>query len=177
MIKVNGIKITDYRVRIGKKYANNVLGTYKAANGTVYSITASRFIDNITEDFKMAARLYNKKGVDDAASEAKAFAKALWGWYGYTYKDSNPDFGMVMRTGSSAYGSFKNATGGDNPAALEWACNNPVKYTGGMIDVEITGGITSAPSTTGIFPGDMSGILKYLLLGLGIVLIIKGIKK
>lgn len=180
MITVNGVKITDYRRNVGRKYVGVVIASYKASNGTTYNITAGKLIDSITEDFKAAARLYNKTGLDDALSESKAFNKALLGQLGYTGAGSVSGiikgFVDVWNTGKSSYGSFKNAVSDENKAAIEWALKNPGEYVGGLIDYGETGTIPTGAGT-GILSGDMSGILKYLLLGLGIVLIIKGIRK
>lgn len=180
-ITVDGIKITQYRSNYAQtNYAKRVLGNYTTIDGEKHNITIKDFINEITEEYYNAAKIYNRVGADAANQEAIHFKMALWGYVGYTGKDSTDTiikgFSKVWNTGKNGNRSFVNGVNEDNRKAFDWACKHPVKYVGEKLDYYLAGGVVPDNNNTDDILKLLKPYAKYALYGLGIYFLIKAIK-
>ena len=139
-IRINGEKLTNYRINYGKKYSAELLGSYKSSiSGQTIKVTAGDFITEFTKDYKAACKLYNKSGADAAAEEAKQLNKALWGQLGWahdSYLSTKIQYWQAaFETGVGTYGAFKDGVGNEYISMLRWAIAHPVEYVGGEYDM------------------------------------------
>lgn len=199
-VYLNDNIITTTAVKTGERYGETVIGRYKSSIiGNTWNVTFDDFVGWVSSCFQDAAKIETAHDAFIyAGAEAELFRKLLYGTYSYCikldYKNlcnnlykawNDGKFSIVIQTGKKIpprY-TFKSSVPAKDRSLFAWAISHPIEFVGGMKELEAFGG-TSGTGTGGSTGGSTStsqtaGIdmyLKYILIGLAVILLIKYLK-